>query len=67
MTEKKPPPRAWEHPGARILAKALREIEARGDPEMAHDEADALLVKTLRTLGYGEAMDVFEKMEKWYA
>lgn len=57
----------WEPPAARMLARALREIADSGDAEVSHDEADALLVKELRRLGYREAMDVFEKMEKWYA
>lgn len=38
-----------------------------GDNEVAHVEMDELMVELLRRLGYGEAMDVFEKQDKWYA
>lgn len=38
-----------------------------GDEETAHGEMDDLMVELLRRLGYGEAMDVFEKQDKWYA
>lgn len=37
------------------------------DNETAHGEMDDLMVELLRRLGYGEAMDVFEKQDKWYA
>ena len=37
------------------------------DTEAKHGWADALLCEALRELGYGEGVDVFEKMEKWYA
>lgn len=38
-----------------------------GDQEVAHVEMDGLMVKLLRTLGYAEAMDVFDMQDKWYA
>lgn len=38
-----------------------------GDEEGAHYEMDELMVELLRRLGYGEAMDIFEKQPKWYA
>lgn len=37
------------------------------DPEVGHSEADDLLVFTLRGLGYGEAMDIYEAQTRWMA
>ena len=37
------------------------------DPEDGHGRADGLMVATLRGLGYGEAMDIYEMQPKWYA
>lgn len=37
------------------------------DYEEAHSEADALMVTILRSYGYGEGCDIFEKAHKWYA
>lgn len=39
----------------------------RGDAESFHGHADTLLCEALRSLGYGEGVDIFERMEKWYA
>ena len=38
-----------------------------GDNEIAHCDADDLLCQVLRELGYGEGVDIFEEMDKWYA
>ena len=38
-----------------------------GDPESTHGEADKLLCKTLRILGYNELVDWYDKVDKWYA
>ena len=37
------------------------------DAESAHSEGDDLMCQVLRELGYGEGIDIFEQMEKWYA
>ena len=37
------------------------------DVEDAHKDADVLMCKVLRSLGYAEGVEVFEKMQKWYA
>ncbi len=37
------------------------------DPEFLHVKMDELMCKTLRSLGYGEGVDIFEKARKWYA
>lgn len=52
------------------LAAALRAIAAAhsGDHEAIHSAADKALVETLRTLGFNEAMDVYEEdLVRWFA
>ena len=36
------------------------------DSVTAHIEADSLMTSLLRTLGYGEGIDIFERADKWY-
>lgn len=52
------------------FAKAMKEIrdeEVHGDTESCHGRADDLLCSVLRELGYGEGVEHFEDMGKWYA
>jgi len=37
------------------------------DKERDHCEADDILCELLSSLGYGEVVDQFNKLEKWYA
>lgn len=37
------------------------------DEEDQHKDADKLMCNVLRSLGYGDGVDIFEKMHKWYA
>ena len=37
------------------------------DPEKGHSDADDLLVKVLRSLGYGTALDIYEEHTRWMA
>ena len=37
------------------------------DEELAHIEADDVLCEALRDLGYGEGVDAYERIGKWYA
>lgn len=37
-----------------------------GDPMTDHLAGDQLMAETLRTLGYGEGVDLWESLEKWY-
>ena len=48
---------------------AMKEIDEKygADTEGAHGQADDLMCKLLRELGYEEGVEVFEKMHKWYA
>lgn len=53
-----------------IRAK-YQEIQEDGgsafDASILQAEADQLIVGLLRSLGYSEAMDVYDQMVKWYA
>ena len=51
------------------FAIAMRRVAklARGDPEIAHDEADRLLCRQLVALGFREGVAIFDDMAKWYA
>lgn len=50
-------------------ARAMQTIadNSRADPEDAHGAADNLLCKVLRQLGYGEMVDAFDRVHRWYA
>ena len=37
------------------------------DLEEVHVEMDELMQQLLRTLGYGEGVDIFDEREKWWA
>lgn len=37
------------------------------DNEQAHGDADDLMCEALRSLGYGEGVDIYQSIEKWYA
>ena len=37
------------------------------DQEGGHIEMDDLMAETLKELGYGDGMDVYDKFGKWYA
>lgn len=37
------------------------------DAEIAHVEADDILMNLLREIGMGDVADEFDKIEKWYA
>lgn len=56
-----------------MLREMIRiDRKAKDDPfgfdcEKWHKEADALLIKILRDLGYDDVCDWFEHQDKWYA
>lgn len=39
----------------------------KGDQEAQHMQADAVLCELLEYLGYKEIVDMFDKIDKWYA
>lgn len=38
-----------------------------GEAEMTHICMDIFMCETLKLLGYGEGVEVFEKQDKWYS
>lgn len=52
---------------AKGFANEMRRIDRDNDTEMRHILADELMCKLLRELGYGEGVDIFEKMSLWYS
>lgn len=51
----------------KFIAGVMSCIGDTTDTEYAHVTADKLMVILLRGQEYGEAMDIFEGMDKWYA
>lgn len=49
------------------MQKIVDKEDADGDREKCHVEADALLCKVLKQLGYGDGVKVFNDLGKWYA
>lgn len=50
--------------------EALREMEtlvAECDYEAAHLDADVILMELLRSLGYDDVVEAYEKVGKWYS
>lgn len=46
---------------------ALKLEQQNRDREVAHAKADDVLCELLRSLGYGDVVDEFEEVGKWYA
>lgn len=42
-------------------------ISREGDIEDGHSHADKLMCEILESLGYGDGVAIFRKMDKWYA
>lgn len=50
------------------FADRMKWLSDEGGGEMGHVEADELMGKVLRQLGYGEGVDIFEHMPNvWYS
>lgn len=45
----------------------MKECVNNGDTEVAHLDADDILCDVLTQLGYKELVDLYEKVNKWYA
>lgn len=45
----------------------LDEIAKSGDTEAAHRNADKVLCALLKTMGFDDVVEAWEKVEKWYA
>lgn len=42
-------------------------VKNNGDIEVAHLDADNILCDVLTQLGYKELVDLYKKVDKWYA
>lgn len=49
------------------FALRMKKIAADCDRESRHSNADDLMCNLLRDLGYGEGVETFDAMGKWYA
>ena len=49
------------------MKKEMEEIAKETDEEVRHFMADGALCHALEDLGYGEAVAIFDDMNKWYA
>ena len=45
----------------------LKNWQTVTDSEAAHAEADDVICDLLRELGYGDVVDEYEKVDKWYS
>ena len=45
----------------------MRELIDSDDTEMAHSEADDILIDILKELGFTKLIELYEKVGKWYA
>jgi hypothetical protein len=45
----------------------LTDLNVGGDLEAEHYEADKVLCELLTSLGYGDVVQVWEQIDKWYA
>lgn len=45
----------------------LKAAQRSGDTEAAHCDADDVLCDLLRSLGYGDVVDEWSYVDKWYA
>ena len=45
----------------------MRQCQVQTNAEIAHIEADFILLDLIRTLGYNELADEYEKVKRWYS
>jgi len=45
----------------------LKEHQVSGDREIGHMEADDILCALLKEIGYGDVVEEYHKVEKWFA
>jgi hypothetical protein len=51
------------------FARQMADVKKRlgGDGEAVHCRMDDLMCDTLRELGYGDGIDIFDDTDKWYS
>lgn len=65
-------PEQTPNAATRNLLQAEKDMEAvlllgDADPEVAHGQADEILCRALRLLGYRRLVALYEDVPKWYA
>lgn len=50
-----------------ILKKCVSDVEEHGDLSEPHETADEVLCELLRSLGYGDVVEIYDSFDKWYA
>ena len=50
-----------------VALDMLAHIQTIDDKEVAHIQADAVLINMLTALGFADVVREYEKVEKWYA
>lgn len=51
----------------KCFANKMRCLDEMNDPEIGHYKADELMCELLTELRYGEGVEIFKEMSKWYA
>lgn len=56
----------------RVIQKATKQMQkiadmSDADPEKYHDEADNLLIGTMKQLGLDDLAEAYDNVAKWYA
>lgn len=50
------------------VVEALEELQnPNGDAEYQHGQADVIVIQFIRSLGYDDIADAWQKVPKWYA
>lgn len=52
---------------AKDAIEKLTKLRALGDTEAAHGEADKVLCELLKAMGFGDVVDAWDAIDKWYA
>ena len=50
-----------------LAIEKLKELQKNGDTEIAHNDADYVLCHLLEALGYGDVVEEYHKIDKWFA
>lgn len=54
-------------PAGRVREVFVTEQKQGSTMDADHGDADSLMCETLRSIGYGAGVDLYQDLEKWYA
>ena len=60
-------PQTGEAMSPKEFAEKMQTIGEVRDPEERHSKMDDLMCDLLRSSGYGEGVEIFKDVEKWYS